>query len=579
MTLAWPNDAQPARCPLCALDTPHDVAVEASTPAGTVRYLRCARCGTVFAPASPVPSYESQGPLDETVQYYVEQLAAINTIVDPLFTLDPRAIRHYAEVGCSFGFALDFGSRAFGWAVRGVDPSALAAAGSATLGLPIEARLLTEDAPLSPPADLLIGSEVVEHVPDPHAFMRALAASLSPAGVLVLSTPNAAAVRPGTAHTVLMALLCPGYHLMLLTAAGLLRLVEAHGFLHHHVRETPVGLTVFASRQSFAWAADGHTDRATYVRYLHARLAAAPPGSPMECGMLYRLLREHAIFAQWTEAEALVPRVQAAYAARGVDLSDPAACRPDAPPGTSFIEYVRRHPTNVGGVFFALGLAAMLHRRDSPAALALFDAAAAWLAAIRQVLETFSTTDAESDEFERLAVQYAMALAIRQDPVAALARLPALPMDAVDANGAPFDALLFIELVNAGRHQEAAQVHGAAASAGPRCNDVLDARRMLALGIHALNGVGDRDAARLWLGRALARAAGDDPVMADLCRAAAAALEVAGPVPAMPVAAMPVPAALVAVAPVAVAPVAVASRDLASWLVRLRRMVPRQRSR
>lgn len=541
MTPAWPTGTQRARCPICTLNAAHAAAVEVAAGAATIRFVRCAGCGTVFTPGASPPSYGSDGPLDETVQYYVEQLAAIDTVVDPLFTLDPTTVHQYAEIGCSFGFALDFGRRAFGWEVRGVDPSALAAAGGPLLGLPIETRYFTEDQPLAPPpADLLVASEVVEHVADPHAFMRALASSLTPGGVLVLSTPNAAAVRPDTPHGALMQVLCPGYHLVLMTAAGLRRLVEAHGFCHHHVRETPTGLTMFAGRAPFAWAAEGRTDRAAYVRYLQSRLADAEPGSPLECGMLYRLLREHAAFGQWAEAEALTPRVAAAYARRGVDLMQPGACRPVCPPGASFTEFARRHPMNVGGVLFALGMVAMLHREDGPRAAALFDAATAWLGAVRRVLAGFGTTDAESDGFELHAMEHAMVLTARTDQAAAVGRLDTMLNGELDVNGsraARWRVLLFVELVNAGDHARAAPLRSAAA-AGPVADAVLDAKRLLALGIHALNGRGAPAEARHWLGAALtaAGATPDDPVLADLGRAAAAALPAAPPeaAPALP---------------------------------------------
>ena len=546
MTPTWPTSTQHACCPVCALEAAHAVAVEVPAGPAPVRLLRCAACGTVFTPGALPPSYESDGPLDETVQYYVEQLAAIDTVVDPLFTLDRTRVRRYAEVGCSFGFALDFGRREFGWEVRGVDPSALAAAGAPLLGLPIETRYFTEDEPLAPPpADLLVASEVVEHVADPHAFMRALAASLAPEGVLVLSTPNAAAVHPDTPHGALMQVLCPGYHMLLLTAAGLRQLVEAHGFRHHHVRETPAGLTIFAGRQPFAWAPEGRTDRAAYVRYLQGRLAAAPPGSALECGMLYRLLREHAAFGQWTEAEALTPRVVAAYARRGVDLLQPGACRPACAPGASFTEFARRHPMNVGGVLFALSMVAMLHRGDGPRAAALFDAAAAWLGAVRRVLAGFGTTDAESDEFELQATEHAMVLTARTGQAAAVARLDAMLNGDLAVQGgrvARWRVLLFIELVNAGDHARAATLH-AAAAAGPDADAVLDAKRLLALGIHALNGRADPADARRWLGAALAAtdAAPADPILADLGRAAAAALPDTAPAPRRPAPPRPAP--------------------------------------
>jgi hypothetical protein len=141
-----------------------------------------------------------------------------------------------------------------------------------------------------------------------------------------------------------------------------------------------------------------------------------------------------------------------------------------------------------------------------------------------------------------------MVLTARTDQAAAAARLDAMLNGDLAVDGgraARWRVLLFIELVNAGDHARAASLQGAA-TAGPDADAVLDVKRLLALGIHALNGRADPAAARRWLGAALAAtdAAPPDPVLADLGRAAAAALRVALPeaAPAVPSPAPPRPA-------------------------------------
>lgn len=53
---------------------------------------------------------------------------------------------------------------------------------------PLEADLLTQAWP--DPFDLVLCSEVLEHVPDPGAFVSGLARAVAPGGALVLSTPQ-----------------------------------------------------------------------------------------------------------------------------------------------------------------------------------------------------------------------------------------------------------------------------------------------------------------------------------------------------------------------------------------------------
>jgi 2-polyprenyl-3-methyl-5-hydroxy-6-metoxy-1,4-benzoquinol methylase len=60
--------------------------------------------------------------------------------------------------------------------------------------------------------DVVYASEVIEHVPDPAAFAALLAARVADDGVLVLTTPSADYIEPGTAFAHTTAALAPGFH-------------------------------------------------------------------------------------------------------------------------------------------------------------------------------------------------------------------------------------------------------------------------------------------------------------------------------------------------------------------------------
>ena len=462
MTPIWTDGEVEAPCPACGdagvkrllVDVPSRVPADVAATV-VLSFARCAACGSVFVVGARPPSYESGAAGDAVVQYYVEHLAAIDTMVDPLFALDRARVRRYVEVGCSFGFGPDFARTAFGWTVRAVDPSPLAALGGQVLGLPIEGRYFSEAEPLDgEPADLVVASEVIEHVGDPHAFMRGVVASAARDAVVVVSTPNAAAVAPGTGHGALIQVLCPGYHLVLFSEAALRGVMAACGLVHQQVRATATGLTIFASAMPFAFDAGARTARADYVDYLRARLDGAPAGSALESGMLYRLVREFAMFAQWEAAEALMPRLVAGYARRGADLVRPEGCRPRA--GAGFTELAAGGPLNLGGVFYALGMLAMLHRGDGPGAAACFEASVAWFAAVRRALGAEGSTDAEADLFERLGREHVLMLGCQVDPLGAVERFGAMKRElAGEAGGAAVTEALRValagHLVNVGR--------------------------------------------------------------------------------------------------------------------------------
>jgi SAM-dependent methyltransferase len=288
-----------------------------------VTLLRCGECGAAFLQDLTPPSYEdgTVGLLD----YYVEQGAGIDLIVAPLQRL-PRTVRRCLEIGGSYGFALDFGRHAFGWEVLGVDPSPLAAAGAEALGLPIRRSYFSAGLDLGPERfDLAICSEVLEHVAEPHGLLAAIHDRLTPGGLLVLSTPNLAAIRPETEEGALFRALSAGLHMILYDRRALVRVLQSAGFAAVQIDESPETLRAFAARSPEALAglrpADPAADRIALRGYLASRAASAPAASSLACGFAYRHFKECVNAGLYVEAAASRDRLARIYAERhGVDL-------------------------------------------------------------------------------------------------------------------------------------------------------------------------------------------------------------------------------------------------------------------
>jgi 2-polyprenyl-3-methyl-5-hydroxy-6-metoxy-1,4-benzoquinol methylase len=103
--------------------------------------------------------------------------------------------RKMLEIGCSYGGMLArFG--AVGWKVDGVELDQRAVdIARKSLGLTVQSGTLREVADkLSPPYDVITAYHVIEHVPDPAAFLSQIRALSAVDGVLVLRLPNASSV-------------------------------------------------------------------------------------------------------------------------------------------------------------------------------------------------------------------------------------------------------------------------------------------------------------------------------------------------------------------------------------------------
>ena len=107
--------------------------------------------------------------------------------------LKPLAGKRALDVGCGAGLLCEPLAR-LGAAVTGVDAAAenIAAASdhAAAMGLAIDYRAGELSALGLGQFDLVTCMEVLEHVSDKPTFVAALAASLAPGGLLILSTPN-----------------------------------------------------------------------------------------------------------------------------------------------------------------------------------------------------------------------------------------------------------------------------------------------------------------------------------------------------------------------------------------------------
>lgn len=197
------------------------------------KMLSCAACGTVTV--DPFPSVEQliafyqayQGSTD----YQAKKDKKIQRAKKRIQRMIPTAPgERFLDVGCNYGFtvaaALNLKLNAHG---IDIDQTAVAAS-QQMFGQAYYTAISVEDyAAQGHKADMVYTSEVIEHVPDPDSFVRAIAQILNKGGLLYLTTPDGGHFSLPKDFTRWDAVR-PPEHIIYFTRKGMRKLLEKHGF-------------------------------------------------------------------------------------------------------------------------------------------------------------------------------------------------------------------------------------------------------------------------------------------------------------------------------------------------------------
>jgi SAM-dependent methyltransferase len=434
--------------------------------------LRCASCGCgfFFPPWNADYSREPAGG-DAALSFYLQQGAGIWGITSNIADLGRPAGTRFLEVGCGFGFGLDFARRVLGWEVLGLDPSPIAAAGREHLGLPIESRyLVTDDPALSGQFDVVMASEVIEHISSPLDFARTLLSALRGGGALVLTTPDVDAARPDTPPGLLVPLLSIDYHLVLQSADSLAALLREAGFEEVEVRRTG-GASLLARAQRPAGrivstTEDAQEPRRRYRRYLTEAAAAVEEGGDLWFGLIARAFREavnaadvHAASAHWAEFSG------ACHRRYGLDPD--AAGRPAPPVNAQSLEDLAAlEPLCLGPVLFHRAMHHLLAGKSRTSVEELFERSAEACGRLRAALQRIGTDDGDAEDIIWTARAEAILCAAERGVPEVPGRLTALgpaPEDASRPAGLRerterYRRRAFVSLVNASALEAAGQL-------------------------------------------------------------------------------------------------------------------------
>ncbi|TPW91551.1 methyltransferase domain-containing protein, partial [Schumannella luteola] len=432
-TLRWMSRVADSRCRACGFGGEGTRVLDFDTPLGAASATRCARCGSVML----LDEILGSSPDDATVDDYVLTGAGIGTIAALVDELPGGPGTRMLDVGCGYGFAGDFARWRHGWDVTGVEPSYAGVRGARDLALDIRDEPLSSATEVGDPFDVILSSEVLEHVTDPLGFLREIAARLAEGGLLVMTTPDAALIAPDADPDDVVSALSPGYHVFLASRDGLEALLTAAGFTEWRITRTRVSHEIVA-RMGPGPLPRLHLDAspATLVDYLRER-ADEVPAPVLRSGLLSRATRELVARGRFDEAREIRPALRAALlASASVDID-----------GDGPVTW----PDGLAGCAFALGMAELLDG-DPSTAVVRFDQA---LDAVSRRRSIYPVLDLDTIDIDAQARYHRLLALARADPATVAAQVPGLRAHAGagvegELRHAMWTARIFVELTARG---------------------------------------------------------------------------------------------------------------------------------
>lgn len=456
--VAWLHgDVAGVTCPACGFegDVAQVLEIDYRAPRESLFYhlLRCPSCALLFSDTPPTYDYHD----DELLAvgwpgYYVQMgvgpweiASALNRVVKPAGS---RAL----EIGGAYGFGQDFCVQARGWQGVGYDPSPLAAIGADALGLTLTQGLFDERSLVDGPWDVVIGTELIEHIETPLTFLQLMRRAVADDGVLVLTTPAAEVIDPDLAPWVLDALIVPNRHVMLHSAPSLTKVLQRAGFAHVEVRQKGEALVAYASPSSFRLDEDQNAAWQVYQHYMRHRAARAPLGSDLHFCFAGRAFFEAVNDAAYEIADQLWASLNAGAQARFGYRLETLSALPQGCTRANLRELGEIMPYGLGMILYARAMWMLAHGDPRDVVKPVLVLALAAVEALQTVLRSQDlgqdTLSASIGVVVRGEIALCDAAAGQPESVAALL---ALGDEAIGWRG-------FVALVNVGAYEDAARL-------------------------------------------------------------------------------------------------------------------------
>lgn len=208
-------------CPACEHPQSHTVGTK-----NGFEIQRCDRCQTLYTRTLPAPNqkFDYQSLEVGSIPEYIHQ--RMRKVVQSFS--EYRQTNRFLEVGFGAGHIISK-AHELGWDVYGVEVSKPAIAKAKKQGFNVFWGDVTAAGYPDNYFDVVVASEVIEHLEQPAILVAEVQRILRPNGLFWLTTPSAG----GLSYRLLgnhWSVVCPPWHLCLFSGRGIYQLLANHGF-------------------------------------------------------------------------------------------------------------------------------------------------------------------------------------------------------------------------------------------------------------------------------------------------------------------------------------------------------------
>ncbi len=285
-------------------------------------YFKCGDCGSLNEYSETGTFYEKE--VDQSfANYYTDVLAGLDDMLYPIGVfaeaIGPTKDLEFLELGCGFGFSVDFAAKCCNFLASGIEPGGYGLLGAKALGVNVTSKLLGEGSVHDHKTfDLIYSSEVIEHIAAPGSFVATIAIHLNTSGAAIFTTPNANFIANENSNSDVYSCLFPGEHKIIFSPEGLEAILKNSGFSEVCIiARRNSSLIAFASIGQLPFDPDkipknksaSDYSRIYLSKVVSTYIAAKQRIPRIGLGLSYRLFKDYVNTSNWEQADKLLSAI------------------------------------------------------------------------------------------------------------------------------------------------------------------------------------------------------------------------------------------------------------------------------